>query len=147
MQEYRHTQFGWVVLFSMAGTFVVLTGVAATLPGRELAPMLVIIPVLTIVFLLFINLTVTVNSEFIRLSFGIGLIHKKFKLAAIKSAKPVRNSWWYGWGIRLTPHGWLFNVSGLEAVELEMNNGKRYRIGTDEPNRLAEAIHDRLRTA
>ena len=43
-----------------------------------------------------------------------------------------RNSWWYGWGIRLTPHGWMWNISGLDAVELTYRNGKKFRIGTDE---------------
>lgn len=144
MPQYRHTQFGWVMLASVAATFVLLAGIAAALPPGEAAPMLVVIPVLALVFLLFINLTVTVDSEVVRLSFGIGLIRKKFPLAEIKSVKPVRNSWWYGWGIRWTPHGWLFNVSGLDAVELELKNGRCYRIGTDQPGQLAGAIQDRL---
>jgi hypothetical protein len=52
----------------------------------------------------------------------------------------VRNKWWYGWGIRLTPHGWLFNVGGLDAVELELASGRKFRIGTDEPQGLLNAI-------
>jgi hypothetical protein len=47
---------------------------------------------------------------------------------------------WYGWSIRLTPHGWLYSVSGLAAVELTLQDGKRLRIGTDEPERLCQAI-------
>ena len=35
---------------------------------------------------------------------------------------------------------WLWNVSGLQAVELVLNNGKRFRIGTDEPENLVNAI-------
>jgi hypothetical protein len=46
----------------------------------------------------------------------------------------------WGWGIRLTPRGWLFNVSGLDAVELTMTTGKHYRIGTYDPMGLARAI-------
>jgi len=52
----------------------------------------------------------------------------------------VRNQWWWGWGIRLIPGGWLYNVSGLDAVELKMKNGRIFRIGTDEAQRLAEFI-------
>ncbi len=50
------------------------------------------------------------------------------------------NRWYYGWGIRLTPQGWLWNVAGLDAVELTFSNGKKFRIGTDEPGKLLEAL-------
>ena len=61
-------------------------------------------------------------------------------MSDIRDAKAVKNRWYYGWGIRLSPHGWLFNVSGFDAVELEMANGVKYRIGTDEPDKLLAAI-------
>lgn len=48
---------------------------------------------------------------------------------------------------QLTPHGWLFNVSGLDAVELELINNRRFRIGTDEPQRLIAAIQTARRLA
>ena len=37
------------------------------------------------------------------------------------------------------PSGWMFNVSGLDALELVLANGKRFRIGTDNPNDVIEA--------
>jgi hypothetical protein len=37
----------------------------------------------------------------------------------------------------------LFNVSGLDAVEVELVDGKRIRIGTDEPQALVAAIRAR----
>ena len=40
----------------------------------------------------------------------------------------------------MTPSGWMFNVSGLDAVELELVNGKRFRIGTEDPSEVVEAI-------
>lgn len=52
----------------------------------------------------------------------------------------MKNPWYYGWGIRLPPHGWLFNVSGLDAVEIELAFGRTFRVGTDRPGELAEAI-------
>jgi hypothetical protein len=56
----------------------------------------------------------------------------------------VKNPWYYGWGIHLTPSGWLYNVSGFWAVELQMKNGKKYRIGTDDPEGLVQVIQDKL---
>jgi hypothetical protein len=35
---------------------------------------------------------------------------------------------------------WLWNVSGMGAVELQLKNGSRFRIGTDEPETLARAV-------
>ena len=35
---------------------------------------------------------------------------------------------------------WIFNVFGFNALEIQMKNGKIYRIGTDEPEKLETAI-------
>ena len=43
-------------------------------------------------------------------------------------------------GIRLTRHGWMWNISGLDAVELEYKDGKKFRIGTNQPQKLCQAI-------
>lgn len=96
--------------------------------------------ILVLVLALFSSLEVSVDSSTLRLSYGIGLINLNFPLGDIVSVKTVRNKWWYGWGIHLTPHGWLFNVAGLEAVELTMTSGKTYRVGTAEPESLARVI-------
>ena len=94
--------------------------------------------------MLFGALTVEVDHVAIRLRFGLGLIRKAFSLTDVASCRVVRNRWWWGWGIRLIPGGWLYNVSGLDAVELVLKNGKTFRIGTDEPRQLAEFIHAKL---
>ena len=60
--------------------------------------------------------------------------------AYIAIVTQVRNRWWWGFGIRWTPHGWMWNISGLDAVELTYHNGKKFRIGTDEPEALLEAL-------
>ena len=43
----------------------------------------------------------------------LGVIRKRVRLAEIVGCEPIRIRWWYGWGIHLTPCGWLYNVSGL----------------------------------
>jgi hypothetical protein len=35
---------------------------------------------------------------------------------------------------------WVYNVSGFDAVEIQMRNGRIKRIGTDEPRKLEQAI-------
>ena len=51
-----------------------------------------------------------------------------------------------GWGIRKVVGGWMFNVAGLDAVELGLSKGGLFRIGTDEPDQLLEAITQAQRT-
>ena len=96
--------------------------------------------ILACCLVLFATLSVSVSDDEVYVGFGPGLIRRRFPAAEIRALHTVRNRWWYGWGIRLTPYGWMYNVSGLDAVEIELASGKRFRIGTDEPKRLAAAI-------
>ena len=89
---------------------------------------------------LFWGLTVEVNKDVVRLYFGFGIIHRSILREHIAMVTQVRNRWWWGFGIRWTPHGWMWNISGLDAVELIYHNGKKFRIGTDEPEVLLEAL-------
>jgi hypothetical protein len=34
----------------------------------------------------------------------------------------------------------LYNVSGMDAVEIHLRSGQHFRIGTDEPELLAAAL-------
>jgi hypothetical protein len=101
---------------------------------------IVVFVMLAVCLVLFAVLSVNVDSRDVSLRFGIGVIRKKFPVAGIETAGVVRNPWYYGWGIRKTPDGWLYNVSGLLAVELRMKSGEKYRIGTDDPSGLLNAI-------
>lgn len=130
---YRHTQIGWVVL----GTVTALAAFVVPLLPEGGWPVLT---VLALVLLLFSTLTVEVNPEAIRLRFGVGLIRKRFALEQVRAWQAVRNPWYCGWGIRLGPRGVLWNVSGLDAVELVLADGRRFRVGTDEPDALIDAL-------
>jgi hypothetical protein len=90
------------------------------------------------------SLTTAVSDRDVQVWFGIGLIRRRIPLHRITSANPVSNRWIYGWGVRWIPDGWLWNVSGLDAVELALVTGRRFRIGTDEPEQLAAAIQTAL---
>lgn len=97
-----------------------------------------------ILLVLFSTLTVTGYPNYIEMRFGIGLIRKKFHYRDIQSCSVQKNPFIYGWGIRKIPGGWLYNVSGSMSVQLDMKNGKMYRIGTAEPQKLDEFIKTRL---
>lgn len=99
---------------------------------------------LLLVILLFASLTVEIAGGHLRIRFGIGLIRKRWPLDEIEGCRPSRTSWLYGWGIRKIPGAWLYNVSGLDAVELKMKSGKAVRIGTDGPQALCAALEEAL---
>ena len=144
MYDYEHTQPGTVLRTIFGTILVALTAVAtvATLKGDMNAACAVGIPMAIniVIASLFHSLTVRVSQNEISLSFGAGLIQKVFLIDEIESATAVRNRWYYGLGIKKISRGWLFNVSGLDAVELRMRNGKLYRIGTDQPEELLAAV-------
>jgi hypothetical protein len=137
--QYRHTQVGWVMLAALVGAAVVIL---VLLPSAHAPlPVSIVMAVVLLILLLFSFLTVEVDSDEVRVSYTAGLLRKRIALADVASFRPVRNAWWYGFGIRLLPGGgWLWNVSGLDAVELSLRDGGRFRVGTDEPDALARAI-------
>jgi hypothetical protein len=142
MLRYRHTQIGWVHIGALAAAATVaLSALASVAPGPAF---LLLAGFVALVLLAFGWLTVTVDETRLEARFGIGLIRKRVALDEIRAFRAVRNRWYYGWGIRYVPGGWLYNVSGLSAVELRLGNGRLVRIGTDEPDALCEALSRRL---
>jgi hypothetical protein len=139
MPIYQHTQAGTLIQWSLAAVAVLVAILALCMPA-PLGVGGIVAAVLVICLVLFRSLTVTVTTATIVAAFGPGLIRKTFRVENICGARIVRNPWYYGWGIHLTPHGWLFNVSGFDAIELEQTNKHTFRIGTDEPAQLLAAI-------
>ncbi len=135
---YKHTQIGYLMIF-IIGTGLYLLLNFFFFHGFNIL-FIAVFAMLAVCLVLFAVLSVNVDSREVSLRFGIGVIRKKFPVAGIETAGVVRNPWYYGWGIRKTPDGWLYNVSGLLAVELRMKSGEKYRIGTDDPSGLLNAI-------
>ncbi len=136
--NYKHTQTGRLTLILMAIIALVII-VVASIEGWSWTPILVL-GIVAIVATLFGKLTVEVQDGWLKFWFGPGLIRQKFSLSEVVEAVALKNRWYYGWGIHWTPHGWLFNVSGLDAVEITLTSGQHFRIGTDQPQRLETVI-------
>lgn len=140
---YRHTQTGTVIIASITGVallgFVVLLGAPA--PQQGVGALVLLGTALGLA--LFWSLTVEVGGGAVTCSFGVGLIRKRIPLSEIRAVQAVRHPWYGGWGIRWLPgRYYIWNVSGFDAVELELESGRRFRIGTDEPDALMRAIQD-----
>jgi len=140
--RYERRQYGYLTAGSILLAALILVGVIFSIEdfgGRFMLSIL--IAILLGLELLFMSLTVAVDASCVKLSFGVGLVRRTIPLERIESAAPVRNSWWYGLGIRLTPHGWMWSIHGLDAVELTYASGRRFRIGTADPEGLSSAIN------
>ena len=138
MTRYQHTQFGSAIVWPFLVAIVISCALACVSPTMRLA-LFVAVP-LALVLAFFWKLTVTIDDHALRASFGPGFIYKQIPLAEIESAIPVRTKWWEGWGIHLSRFGWLYNVSGWDAVAIRLRNGRQLAIGTDQPEELADAI-------
>ena len=148
MSEYEQTQTGTLISALLSGLALISGGSGAWTVFRSTViralPMLAASVLLAACAFTFDSLTVKVSPTYISLKFGIGIIRKRFAIVDVQNAAIVRNRWYYGWGIRLTPHGWLYNISGLDAVEIQLRNGRKYRIGTAEPIELLSAIESAI---
>jgi hypothetical protein len=135
---YRHTQAGTSTLLIC----VVCGGVGAALAWRagQWPASVVLIAIMLAAAVLFSSLTVEVTDNEVSWYFGPGLWTYRLPLAAIQNVAVVRNHWWNGYGVRMAPGFRLYNVAGLDAVELRVGAKDVRRIGTDDPQGLAQAL-------
>jgi len=150
MIKYKHTQIGYLMI---AVTLAVLALFASAYITARAEPPSVnsgtnflgtsIMVLILLILSSFTSLTTIIDDNYLRIKFGYGIFRKKFLLNEIILAKAVKNPWYCGWGIRMYfwPYAVIFNVSGFDAVEIVMKNGKIYRIGTDKPKELEAAIN------
>ena len=139
MTRYKHTQIGHTIIWGVLAmaAFAAITGIFSQ---RGLGAALIAEVILLICAVFFSKLTVQIENGSLQWSFGIGLIQKQVLIFEIAACEAIQIPWWYGWGIHLTPYGWLYNVSGLHAVAITLRNGRKFALGTDDPQGLADAI-------
>jgi hypothetical protein len=137
--RYEHTQIGHVVIWPLVAIILIASG---GLIGSSLhrEPPLIVSIILLVCLVLFYKLRITIEGETFCASFEPGIISKRVRLTEIVGWEPIRIRWWYGWGIHLTPCGWLYNVSGFDAVAITLRDGRKFALGTDDPDGLTTAI-------
>ena len=136
MNTYHQNQLNWRVIVP------ILLGLAVMLVTRSSATrtpgvMAFVAALLAVAPPRLSTSGIAVLSRRLQCGFGLGLIRQ----GGIRCAEAACNKWYRGWGIRLTPRGWLRNVAGLVGVEIVLSEGTIFRIGTNNPIGLPEAIH------
>lgn len=148
MDAYRHRQFGWVIATGTAVGLALAVLMTASLSTGTLKAagwmVAALYAVLAAAFALFATLTVEVDARAVRVRFGIGIIGRTIEIADIVRCDLIRTRIWWGWGLHWTPSGWLYNVSGREAVRLELRRERSVMIGSDDAQALKGAIDARV---
>lgn len=90
------------------------------------------------------SLNVRIDNEFVHIVFGPWAFRKKYPLNRIMDCRLTESNLIHGWGIHMYKNGWIYNIRGFDAVEIELDSGKKIAIGTDEPKKLAEAIQSAI---
>jgi hypothetical protein len=141
MSVYTHRQIGWVIIGCVA-----VPAVIALLFLTRVAPFAAAIVVTALLPALFVfgSLTTVATDDSLELRFGVGALRRRFDFDAIDSVKRVTNPWYYGWGIHYLRGCVIYNVSGFDAVELSLMDGRKVRVGTDDAERLAEILNARI---
>ena len=148
--DYSHTQVGWWGLAILGTAAVITIGIVGSVVPRRDAPLGVMVVVmvgvvLVVAMLLLSSLNVRIADGSLRWRFGAGLFDGRVALAEIARVSPARLPLWVGLGIHWWPgRGWVYNVSGRDAVEVVRRDGKATYIGTDEPETLARAIEESI---
>jgi len=132
---YSHTQIGWTIILLMVT-------VSGLILGVQPRAGLVVLALGLLVGALFGTLSIAVSETELSWRFGLGLIRKREPISEIREAEKCVNRWFHGFGIRFIPPGrWLYNVSGMDAVQVTMKSGRRFRLGTDEPDYLYKSLN------
>lgn len=137
---YEHTQSRPQLAILLAGAAGAALLAAAVLGEVALVVMGVVLLFTAAIGFALSSLTTTVTDETVTASFRFGWPRREIPRDRLLAADVVRNQWWYGVGIRIIPDGWMYNVWGLDAVELFVDGTSNFRIGTDDPHGLAAAL-------
>ena len=144
---YRRSQMLWLLWVVLPGTAALTWWMAGTVQAEPRAQ-LVVAAVAASELLVLAGLgrfVVQVDDRTLRWRFGyLGWPHWQLALADIRAVEVARSSWVEGWGIRRTKEGMLYNARGSGAVRLTLKDGRRLRLGSDEPDQLAAIIAARL---
>jgi len=144
MESKQFTQFGTFTVIIMSALLIVFAGLLIKhgfSADQETFLYTFLIVISLICLLTFYKLTIIVDNATVSFKLGFGIFSKSYNISEIASCKPVKNLWIYGVGIHKIPNGWLYNASGLKAIELRFRNtDKIIRIGTNKPDEIVKVI-------
>jgi len=108
MTSYKHTQIGYLMLVITLAVLVFFAWLQITAraepPSYYSGTNFAITAIMALILFIlasFSTLTVFIDEQFLKISFGWGIFRKNFPISEIATVRKVKNHWYYGWGIRL----------------------------------------------
>jgi hypothetical protein len=135
-----------LLVFLITGILLALVAQRILAEGR-VPSAITILGAYLVGLLLFYSFTIEVAENGVRFWFGAGVLRRTIALGEIQSTQEVTNPWYYFWGIKSIPGGWLYAIAPGRAVEIVLADGRIVRLGTDQPRRLNQAIKAAKRRA
>jgi hypothetical protein len=158
-EDQRFTQWWiWIILLGVLAYEIKLTIDLIQMEdvdGRSLsAYLLIMLPILLVLALFaFSKLYTRIDETGIEVVFKpFSFSRRRFKWDEIVQANsitysPIKDFGGWGYRISLRGKGTAMNVKGNKGIELKLNNGKSFTIGTQKPEEAMRAINSYLRTS
>ncbi len=145
--SYQHRQTGRAALAVIVLLAVVPLrhfAFAAALQRATVATPFAVVALLALLVagILVSGLTITVEHGHIVWSFGPGFFRRTVPLQEVESVETGRVPWRHVPGVRRTDGAVSYAIAGGGAVELRLRDGRRIRLGTDDPEGLVHAIQE-----
>jgi len=151
--EYCYTQIGiiTILMIALAAVFTAFVFISGLEPNA--GPFLMVVGFAVVglfIFALaaFYSFTIQIAGEKLDFWFGFGVGKRSFDIADIRSIEIVKTPWYYFWGIKSIPGGWLYSIApGGEAIELVFMDRKKIHLGTNRAAEIKERIETVMGTA
>jgi len=148
---YQHRQVGIVTILMIvvSAVFTAFVLVSALQSAEGPATLLTVTGLVVtggfiLALMAFYAFTIQIADRAVTFWFGWGVGKQSLPLDAIQSVEIVRNPWYYLWGIKSIPGGWLYSIApGGLALELVLKDQRKIRLGTNR----AEEVKLRLKQA
>ena len=152
-EEYKYTQVGTatIILILLAGAFtafVIINGFRSNTRPVLMGVVLLVVGLFILALASFYAFTIQIVRGKVTIWFGFGVGRKSFAMSDIQSIEMVKTPWYYFWGIKSIPGGWLYSIApGGQALELILIDSSKIHLGTDRAAEIKERIESVMGTA
>jgi hypothetical protein len=143
----------FIIVYSSISVFILFL-LLETAPHKPIIfTIFIVILILTLILALtFYKLTISINDENLTVRFGIGLFKKRYKISSIKKCKTVEGKFSVLsriWFEKLSDGGKSYVLSSaLPSIEITYEAEKGItlidRVGTDDPDRIADYVNKKI---
>jgi hypothetical protein len=152
-KEYRYTQVGIVTIIMLLlaaafTTFVIIAGLELNSGPVLTVVGLVVVGLFVFTLAAFYSFTIQIAGGRLNFWFGFGVGKRSIDIADIRSIEIVKTPWYYFWGIKSIPGGWLYSIApGGRALELVFMDNRVIHLGTDRPEEIKARLDPMIGTS